>query len=148
MATAPATAPRRTAAIVILAVVAVLAGISAVLDTLRLLGWLPTQMTTLMGEIEFYNQNFFGAILSGLVALIWFATAGQLWRLDPRGWLFVAAISTLNIIFLLLAWLGASSFQSIVWGLVLSAVALILALLPSTKAAFGMQNPPPTAARK
>ncbi len=136
-----AAAPRRTLPIIILAILAVVAGISAVVDTLRLMGWLPTTLTTTLGELEFYNVNWFAAILTGVVALIWFATAGQLWRLDPRGWLFVAVIATINLIFLVLAWFS-SSFQAVAVSMAVNVVALILAMLPSTKAAFGMDQPP------
>ncbi|MGL4650164.1 MAG: hypothetical protein ACRC1H_12195 [Caldilineaceae bacterium] len=143
---APAPAPRRrTLPITLLAVISVIAGISAVFDTFRYLGWMPTSVTTVMGELSFYNFSWFGAILSGLVALIWFATAGQLWRLDPRGWMFVAVIATINLVFLLLAWLGQSSWSSVALGVIISGVALILAMLPSTKAAFGI---PPQPARR
>lgn len=139
------TAARRTLPIILLAILAVVAGISAVLDTLRLMGWLPTTIETALGDLEFYNVNWFAAILTAVVALIWFSTAGQLWRLDPRGWLFVAVIATINLVFLVLAWFS-SSFQAVAIGIVLNVLALILALLPSTKAAFGLPQPPPPAA--
>lgn len=135
-----AAAARRTLPIIILAILAVVAGISAVVDTLRLMGWLPA-FETAVGDLEFYRINWFAAILTGVVALIWFATAGQLWRLDPRGWLFVAVIATINLVFLVLAWFS-SSFQAVMLGLAVNVVALILAMLPSTQAAFGMNQPP------
>lgn len=45
-------------------------------------------------------------------------------------------VATLNLIFLVMAWIGTSSFLSISSGLVINIVALVLGLLPSTKAAF------------
>jgi hypothetical protein len=130
---------RRTLLITILAILAVVAGVLAVIDTLRFLGLLPFYT---LGELKFFNTSFFGAILSGLVALIWFSTAAQIWRLDPRGWLFIVTIATLNLIFLVMALIGRSTWEAVALGIVVNAVALIIGLLPSTKAAFGMQQPP------
>jgi hypothetical protein len=130
----------RTLAITILALLAAIAGILAVIDTLRLLGLMPTTVNTLLGELKFYNTNWLGAILAGIVAVIWFVVAWQLWNVDPRGWLFVVVIAVINIVFLLLAVLGQSTFQSVLLQLAINAVALILALLPSTKEAFNMKK--------
>ena len=76
-------------------------------------------------------------LLAGLLALIWFWTVIQLWNLDPRGWLFAVVVAAFNLILLGLAWLGQSSFQAVLPGLVLNGLALILGMLPGTKAAFG-----------
>lgn len=127
---------KRTIAVVILAVVAVLAGLAAVYDTLRFLNILPQEQ---IGELEFMGSiNWLGALLSGIVALIWFSVASQLWNLNPQGWLFVAVISVLNLILLVMSLLGSSSFGAVAPGIVLNVVALVLTMLPGTKAAFGM----------
>lgn len=127
---------KRTAAVVILAVVALIAGLVAVYDTLRYLNIVPQEQ---IGELEFMGSiNWLGALLSGIVALIWFSVASQLWNLNPQGWLFVAVISVLNLILLVMSLLGSSSFGAVAPGIVLNVVALVLTLLPSTKAAFGM----------
>ena len=131
------TGKNRTWAIWILVILAGIAGILAVVDTLRLLGLLPT---TVLGEMKFYGTNWFGAILSGIVAVIWFVTAYQLYKVDPRGWLFVVVIAIINLIFLFLAILGQSTFQSVMLGVIVNAAALILALLPGTKDAFNMRK--------
>lgn len=136
----PSVPRQRTVAIIILAVIATVAGISAVLDTLRFLGLFPMR---LWGELEFYSVSWLGAILSGILAVIWFTVARELWVLDKQGWLFVVLVATLNLILLLLSWLGDSSFQSVLPGLVINALALVLGLLPSTKAAFGIPSAPP-----
>jgi hypothetical protein len=126
----------RTFAVIILAAIAVLAGIWNVIDTLRYLGLLP--VAEVMGmSLKLFNVNWLGAILSGLVALIWFAVARQLWTLDERGWLFVVFISAFDLFFLFLALIGGTTFQAIAPAVVLCAVALLLALLPGTRDAFG-----------
>ena len=125
---------QRTAAVTILTALAVVAGILEVIDILRYLGMLP------MGEVlglQFYGVNWLGAILSAVVAVIWFSVARQLWNLDAQGWLFVVVIAILNLILLLVAVAGRSTFQAVSLEVIVNAAALILALLPSTKAAFG-----------
>lgn len=126
----------RTFAVVLLAIVSVIAGLLAVWDTLQYFGWAPYSL----GNLSFYGGvNWLGGILSIIVALIWFSVAGQLWNLNPQGWLFVVVISVFYLIMLGLAWLGASSWQAVAPGIIISGLALILGLLPSTKAAFGVK---------
>lgn len=125
---------QRDTAIVILAALAVVSGILEVIDVLRHLGILP------LGEVfglEFYGVSWLGAILSGIVAVIWFSVARQLWNLDPQGWWFVVVIASLNLVLLLASVIGHSTMQAVSLGVVVNVAALILALLPSTKAAFG-----------
>jgi hypothetical protein len=125
---------QRDAAVVVLTALAVVSGILEVIDVLRHLGILP------LGEVfglQFYGVSWLGAILSAIVAMIWFSVARQLWNLDPQGWLFVVVIATLNLILLFASVLGRSTFQAVSLGVLVNAAALVLALLPSTKAAFG-----------
>jgi hypothetical protein len=124
----------RTAAVTILAILAVIAGVIAVVDTLRYLGLLP--IAEVLG-MHFFGVDWLGAILSAVLALIWFAVARQIWNLDPRGWLFVILMAAFNLIILALAIIGATTFQAVAVNVIVNAVALILALLPSTKQAFG-----------
>jgi len=124
----------RPLAVTILAIVAVIAGLLAVLDVLRYLGFLPI---VALGPLEFFGVSILGAILAGIVAVIWFGVARQLWSLDPRGWLFVVVIAVVYLIFDFVAILGGSTFQAVLPSLAVNGLALILGLLPSTKAAFG-----------
>lgn len=125
---------KRPFAVTVLAVISVIAGLIAVLDVFRYFGFTPFSP---IGRLEFFNVNFFGAFLSGVVALIWFSVARQLWNLDPRGWLFVVTIAILYLVFAFVAMLGNNPFQNVSPAIIISALALILAILPGTKAAFG-----------
>jgi hypothetical protein len=124
----------RPLAVTVLTVFAAVAGVLAALDTLRFLNILPI---VVFGPLRFFDFNLFGAILSGLVTVIWFSTVGQLWRLDPRGWMFVVVVAAMNLIFLLIAWLGRSSFSAVLPGMIANGAALAIAFLPDTKRAFG-----------
>ena len=76
-------------------------------------------------------------MLSAIVAAIWFSVVRQLWNLDERGWQFVVIIAILNLVLVLAAVLGRTTFQAVSLSVIVNAAALILALLPGTKAAFG-----------
>jgi hypothetical protein len=121
---------KRTGAMVILAVVAVVAGLVAVVDTIRYLEWL-------FSPLSFVGSPFLGAALSGLVALIWFATAGQIWRGDPRGWLFMVSIAAIFLILDVISLIAGTPIELLLPSIFISALALILGLLPSTKREFG-----------
>jgi hypothetical protein len=127
---------QRNWAIWILIIVAVVAGILAVIDALRYMGWLPALS---LGSLNFFlpNAYWLGAGLSVLVAVIWFAVAAQLYNLNPRGWLFVVVIAVFNLIMLALALLGQTAWTAISLAVIVNVIALILALLPSTKNEFG-----------
>jgi hypothetical protein len=130
-------APHRTLAVIILAALAVIAGILALLDAARYMGWLPIAT---LGDMKFVlpSAQWFAAIMSAIVGVIYFVVAWWIWNLNPSGWLFVVVISIINLIFLFLAILGQTTFSAVIIQLLVNAAALILALLPSTKSAFRM----------
>ncbi len=125
---------KRPFAVTLLAVLAVLAGIWAIVDVLRLLGLAPVAT---LGTMNFYGSSFIGAIFAAIVAAIWFWAAAKIWALDLQGWTFVVTIAVVYLVFDVIAMLAGSSWQSVSVSVILSALALILGLLPSTKAAFG-----------
>ena len=121
---------KRTAAIVILTIIAGIAGIVAVVDVLRYMQWL-------FSPLSFLGGSLFGAILSGLVAIIWFWAAARIWNLDPQGWLFMVTIAALYLILDVVSLIAGTPFDLLMPSIVISGLALILGLLPSTKREFG-----------
>lgn len=121
---------QRTAAITILAILAVVAGIIAVVDTLRYLQFL-------FSPLSFLGAPILGAILSGLVAIIWFWAASRIWNVDPQGWLFMVSIAAIYLIFDIVAIIAGTPIELLLPSIFVSALALILGLLPSTKREFG-----------
>lgn len=120
----------RPLAVTLLTVLAVVAGILAVVDVLRYLGFL-------FSPLGFLGSPILGAILAGIVALIWFSVATQLWTLNPSGWMFVVVIAILYLIFDFVAIIGGTPFQALLPSILVSGFALILAILPGTREAFG-----------
>jgi hypothetical protein len=120
--------------VLILTILAALAGIWGIVDVLRYLGLVPWFT---IAEVDFYGVNWLSAILAGVVALIWFWTARGLWNLDQQSWLFVVVIAIVYLIFDLVAILGKVPFQELLPSIILSGLALIIALLPGTQKAYG-----------
>ncbi|MFN2143105.1 MAG: hypothetical protein ACK2U5_21645 [Candidatus Promineifilaceae bacterium] len=126
---------QRTWAVYLLFILAIIAGLLAFLDAARYMGWLPIAT---LGEMKFTlpSAQWLGALLSALVGVIWFVVAKWIWDLNESGRLFILVIAVVNLIVLVLAILGATSFSAVALQVIVNVLALILALLPSTEAAF------------
>jgi predicted flap endonuclease-1-like 5' DNA nuclease len=126
-------------AVYVLFLLAVIAGILAFIDAGRYMGWLDFTATIPgFGEISFAlpNAQWFAALMSALLGVIWFVVASWLWNLNPSGLLFMKVIAVINLIFLGLALLGRTSFSDIIWAVLVNVLILILSSLSGTKAAF------------
>ncbi|MFA9491107.1 MAG: hypothetical protein ACERK1_07745, partial [Anaerolineales bacterium] len=88
----------------------------------------------------FFAFNLFGALLWGLMAAIWVWVTRMLWNVEEEGWLFVVALSTLNIIFALFSMLGGTPWEAISTTLFINGLILIYGLLPGTKKAFEVEK--------
>ena len=121
---------KRTAAVYILAIVAVLAGLVAVIDTLRYMQWL-------FSPLSFLGAPLFGGILSGLVAIIWFWAAARIWNVDPQGLVFMVSIAAIYLILDVISLIAGTPIELLLPSILFSALALIIGLLPSTKSEFG-----------
>lgn len=121
---------KRTAAIYILALIAVIAGIVAIIDTLRYMQWLFSPMS-------FLGAPLFGGILSGLVAIIWFWAAARIWNVDPQGWIFMVTIAAIYLIMDVVALIAGTPIELLLPSIFITGLALIVGLLPSTKSEFG-----------
>lgn len=85
-----------------------------------------------------FGNPFWTSLMYGLVGVIWIAVGGWLWRLQPSGWLFVVVIAIFDLILYFFSWVGGNQpFLTVASGLTI--IALILALLPGTRRAFGQR---------
>ncbi|MFN2107874.1 MAG: hypothetical protein ACK2UJ_23575, partial [Candidatus Promineifilaceae bacterium] len=103
---------QRTWAVYLLFILAIIAGLLAFLDAARYMGWLPIAT---LGEMKFTlpSAQWLGALLSALVGVIWFVVAKWIWDLNESGRLFILVIAVVNLIVLVLAILGATSFSAV-----------------------------------
>ena len=104
-------------------------------DAARYMGWAPISL----GPIQFVlpTAQWLGAIMSAIVAVIWFVVAKWIYDLNPSGWMFVVIMAIIYLVLQFLAILGSTSWQSVMWGVLVCVLTLILAFLPGTKRAFG-----------
>ena len=125
---------KRPIGITILAVFALLSALAAAWHTLQMLHILPVSF----GEMRFFTFDFFGAILWGIMFLIYLWVFRMLWNLDPQGWLFVVVLSVLNLILAFVSVLGASTWSSVLPSLLFNGLVLIYANMPGVKSAFNV----------
>jgi len=123
---------KQTAAIYILAIIAIIAGIMAVIDTLRYLGWL-------FSPLSFLGSPLLGAVMAGLVAAIWFWAAVRVWNVDPRGWLFMVSIAAIYLVFDVISLIAGTPIELLLPSILINVLVLIICLLPSTKEEFGTE---------
>jgi hypothetical protein len=125
---------KRPITVVLLAFLALVAGVLAIVDSLSYLGIRPIAT---LGPIEFLGYNWLGAGLAGFAALIWFWTGWGLWKMEQQAWLFVVVMAIFYLFFDLVALIGDNSIQSILPQMMVSGLALLLAMLPGVQKAFG-----------
>ena len=123
----------RPIGVTILAILTALAAILAIIRTLQMLHLWPIWF----GPVRFFTFSLLGAILWGILALIWIWVTRGLWNLDPQAWLFVVVLAVLNLILAFVSIIGRSSFQAELPSIILNAVILIYCLTPGVKQAFG-----------
>lgn len=117
--------------------IAILVGLGAIIAivyALQMLHILPM----FIGPVAFYTFNLFSAFMWGLLAFIYLWLFRMLWDMQPQGWMFAVLFSGLNLFFILLSVLGASSWEAMAPGILINGIILIYCLLPGTKQAFGI----------
>jgi hypothetical protein len=117
---------------------AILAGVAAVLagiHALQGLGIFPY----LLGPVKLHSFNFWNFLMWGLMVWIWVWLVQMLWKVDPQAWMFLAVITSFNLILDFVAMLGSSTnFSDVSVSFLVNAFILIYCMLPGTKRAFGL----------
>jgi hypothetical protein len=127
--------PHRPIGITIIAILAALATIFAAIHTLQYLHLLPF----FLGGMAFFGFDLGGALLWGLMTLIYAWVVVQLWNVNPQGWMFLVILSALNIILDVLSIIGQTTFSAVAPSIVINAIILIYCLTPGVKRAFGTE---------
>ena len=119
--------------VTVLAILAGIAAVIAIIHTLQMLHLFPV----FLGPVRFFTFSFIGALLWGIMALIYIWLVRGLWNVDPSAWLFLVVISTFNLILAFVSILGTTSFQAMLPSIVINGAILIYCLLPGVKDSFG-----------
>lgn len=130
-------AKSRPFGVTLLAIFALLAAIVAGVHAIQMF-FIPFRLFG--GTFGFYGNPWLGAIMWGIMAFIYLWVFRMLWSLDQQGWLFVTVIAVLNLILAFVSILGATTWQELLPSIVINGLILIYALLPGTKAAFGVPS--------
>lgn len=125
---------KRPFGITLLAIFSLIAAVVAVWHTLQMLHLAPV----VFGPVHFFQFDLFGAIMWGIMVLIYLWVFRMLWNVEPQGWLFVTVLSALNLILALVSIIGQSNLTEMAPAIVINGLILIYALLPRTKAAFNI----------
>ena len=124
--------PNRSVGLEVLGAFAAVLGVLHGFDVLVYLGIVPTGVPD---GVIFFGVNWFGAILAGIVAWVWFWAAGGVWRADPHAWGFVVVVCVVTLVFDVIALVAGEPWVYRAPSTILAAVALVIALLPGTRQA-------------
>lgn len=127
---------RRPIGITILAVLSLIAAVIAAIHTLQMLHLFPF----FLGPVTFFSFDLFGALLWGIITVIYLWVFRMLWQVNPQGWLFLVIISALNLILAVMSLIGATALQELLPTIVVNGIILLYCLLPGTKAAFDLPS--------
>ena len=127
--------PHRPIGITIIAILAGIATIIAAIHTLQYLHLFPF----FMGGMAFFGFDLLGALLWGVMTLIYAWVVSMLWNVNPQGWMFLVLLSGLNIILDIISIIGQTTISAVAPSLLINAIILIYCLTPGVKRAFGTE---------
>ena len=116
-------------------VLAILAGVAAVLagiHALQALGIFPF----IIGRFTVHAFSLWSFMMWALMVWVWVWVAQMLWKVDKEAWIFLAVITTFNLILDFTAMLGAANWSDVSVSFILNALILIYVMLPGVKAQF------------
>jgi len=118
-------------------VLAILAGILAILAAVAALQWLGFFPRLGPGP-AIRTFNLWYALMFGLLAWIYIWLTQMLWSVDQSAWIFLAVITVFNLILALVAMIS-SSWEDVALSIILNSLILIYIMLPGTRRAFGRE---------
>ncbi len=125
--------PKRPVGVTILGVLAAVAAGVNLYHALQFLGILPV----ILGRFQFFDQNFWGAMVFGFNALLWALVAWGLLSVKTWAWLFAVVVAVLGLFSAIFALLGGSELSAMLPALLIAAIVLIYCFTPGVKQAFG-----------
>jgi hypothetical protein len=128
---------KRPFPVTVLAILAAIAAVFAAIHALQGLGIIPY----VIGPVSMRAFNFWNFLMWGLMVWVYVWLVRMLWNVDPQAWLFLAVISTFNLILAFMSMLGSTTaFSDVSLTFIVNGLILLYCMLPGTKAAFGVQK--------
>ena len=128
---------KRPIGVTILAVLAGVAAVIAGIHTLQYLGIIPFFVGDIVGPVR--NFNLFGAFMWAIMVWIYIWLVQMLWNMKREGWLFLAVISTFNLILNFVGMLGGLEWGDVAASTIVNGLILIYCMLPGVKNAFDQE---------
>jgi hypothetical protein len=125
-------AGERPIGVTILAILSLLGVAAAIIHTLQMLHIFPI----VIGQVKFFTFDLLGALLWGVMVLIYIWVFNMLWNLNPQGWIFVVIVAVLNIIFAIVSAFGGSSWEAMAVPILINGVIILYCFMPGVKDAF------------
>jgi hypothetical protein len=116
--------------------IAILAGIATILAAIHTLQYLHL-LPFFLGGMAFFGFDLWGAILWGIMTVIYAWVVTQLWNVNPQGWMFLVLLSSLNLVLDIISIIGQTTFSAVAPSIVVNAAVLLYCLTPGVKRAFG-----------
>jgi hypothetical protein len=116
-------------------VLAILAGLIAVMSgihALQALGIFPY----MIGPFSVHAFNFWSFLMWALLVWVYVWLVQMLWNVDKQAWIFLAAITVLNLILDFTVMLGQGDWTDVSVSFILNAIILIYVMLPGVKRSF------------
>jgi hypothetical protein len=130
--------------VTVLAILSAIAAVFAAVHALQALGILPLFFGRFNVNANLLTPNWWYFLMWALMVWVWVWLFQMLWNVEPAAWLFLAVISTFNLILdtfaVLFGGLG-TTFSDYSLSFLVNGIILIYVLLPSTKRAFGLEKP-------
>lgn len=120
-------------------ILAVLAGIAAVLSALHALQFLGI-IPFFIGPVAMRTFNFWYALMWGLLFWVYIWLVQMLWRVDRQAWIFLVFVTIFELTLDFVAMLGSATWQDVSVSFLLNAAILIYCMLPGVKNAFGIYS--------
>jgi hypothetical protein len=134
---APPQPVRRPFPVTVLAILAGVAAVLAAIHALQGFGILPY----FIGPATVRSFNLWNGLMWLLMLWVWVWLVQMLWKVDPQAWMFLAVISTFNLILDFVSMIGSTTtFTDVSVSFLVNGLILIYCMLPSTKNAFGVQK--------
>jgi hypothetical protein len=130
---APPQPVKRPFPVTLLAILAGVAAFFAAIHALQGLGIVPY----VIGPAKLTSFNLWNFLMWALMVYIWVWLIQMLWKVDPQAWMFLAVITTFNLILDFVAMIGSSTqFSDVSISFLLNGLILLYCMLPGTKRAF------------
>ena len=122
-------------------ILAILAGIAAVLSAIHALQFLGLFPIVIGQNVAVRTYiSFWYALMYGLLFWVYIWLVRMLWRVDPAAWMFLVFITVFELILDIFSMFGATTWQDVSVSFIFNALVLIYVMLPGVREAFGTQS--------